>query len=95
LGFVSSYSPIQDDGNSANSAGVPYYGMLAFATAVKGRNEILPTGLDAQALNLTAYVLGVGGKPRSIVVANRESSRDVDVSFKQLGVGTILQTLRL
>lgn len=33
LGFISSYSPIQDDTKGVNSAGVPYYGMLAFATA--------------------------------------------------------------
>jgi hypothetical protein len=31
LGFVSSYSPIQDDGKGVNSAGVPYYGMLVLA----------------------------------------------------------------
>ena len=42
LGFVSSYSPIQDDGRGVNFAGVPYYGMLAFATAFAGSHQLLP-----------------------------------------------------
>ncbi len=38
-GVVSSYSPIQDDGKGNNTAGVPYYGMLACATAMNGSTK--------------------------------------------------------
>ena len=40
LGFISPYSPIQDDLHGLNSAGVPYYGMLAFAEAHKGLHRV-------------------------------------------------------
>jgi hypothetical protein len=85
LGFVSSYSPIQDDGKGTNSAGVPYYGMLAFAKAAEGCNEILPAQLDAAGANVSAYVLAAERKPRCAVVVNRESSQDVNVSVAGLG----------
>jgi hypothetical protein len=81
LGFVSSYSPIQDDGKGMNSAGVPYYGMLAFAKAAEGCNEMLPVHLESSGENVTAYALGADKKPRCIVVINRDSSQDVDVSL--------------
>jgi hypothetical protein len=94
LGFVSSYSPIQDDGKGMNTAGVPYYGMLAFAIALAGCPEVLPIDIDAQGVNLTAYVLGAGGKPRSVVVVNRDSSQDANLSFAELGLGNV-SALRL
>lgn len=86
LGFVSYYSPIQDDGRGLNSAGVPYYGMLAFATAMQGCDEIRPIDFDAQGINLTAYLLGANGKPRSIVAVNRDVSRDVHLSIAETGI---------
>jgi hypothetical protein len=94
LGFVSSYSPIQDDGKGMNTAGVPYYGMLAFATARAGCPEIMPVELDTQGLNLTAYALGAGGRARAVVVVNRDSSHDAQISMKELGMGSAL-ALRL
>jgi len=84
LGFISHYSPIQDDGKGKNSAGIPYYGMLAFSTALAGCREVLPIDVDAAGLNLTAYVLGATGKPRSVVVVNRDSSQDTRVSIAGL-----------
>ena len=84
LGFVSPYSPIQDDGKGVNSAGVPYYGMLALATAIAGCHEVLPIDLDAQGANITAYVLGATGKPRTAVVINRDSAREAILSLTQL-----------
>jgi hypothetical protein len=84
LGFVSSYSPIQDDGKGTNSAGVPYYGMLAFAKAAEGCTEILPAQFYGGA-NMTAYVLGSERKPRCAVLINREISQDVNVSIAGLG----------
>lgn len=61
LGFVSSYSPVQDDGKGNNRAGIPYYGMLAFATAMKGCTEAMPVIVSNSAQSLTAYALGSGG----------------------------------
>lgn len=83
LGFISSYSPIQDDGHGMNTAGVPYYGMLAFRQATIGCREILPSSLDAQGKNVTAYVLGEHGRPKALVVVNRDH-RDIDLSIQGL-----------
>jgi len=89
LGFVSSYSPIQDDGHGINSAGVPYYAMLAFAGAMNGCDQCLPVDIDAHGLNLTAYLLGTAGKPRSAVLVNRDRSQDAPLAFGELGLGTV------
>lgn len=86
LGFVSCYSPIQDDGKGTNSAGVPYYGMLAFAEARRGCSEVLPVDVEMQGINATAYVLGASGKPRSIVIVNRDNSQEARLSVKELGI---------
>jgi hypothetical protein len=40
LGFVSSYSPIGDDGHGHYSARPEYYGMLAFSHAARGTQRI-------------------------------------------------------
>jgi hypothetical protein len=89
LGFISSYSPIQDNGMGINSAGVPYYGMLAFVTATTGSAEILPIDFDPQGINLTSYACGSGRNLHAIVVINRDKSQDADLSLAQLGVGTV------
>jgi hypothetical protein len=94
LGFVSSYSPIQDNGHGVNTAGVPYYGMLAFATAVAECHQILPVEITAQDISLTAYVLGAAGKPRCAVIVNRDSSHDAHLSIAGLGMDN-LSALRL
>jgi hypothetical protein len=89
LGFISSYSPIEDDTKGVNSAGVPYYGMLAFATAMAGCHQVLPLDFDAQGVNLTAYALGEGGRLRSVVVINRDSAQDAHLSLTELGTGAV------
>jgi hypothetical protein len=89
LGFISSYSPIQDDTKGVNSAGVPYYGMLAFATAMAGCHQVLPLDFDAQGINLTAYALGDGGKPRSVVIINRDSAQESHLTLAELGTGAV------
>jgi hypothetical protein len=86
LGFVSSYSPIQDDGKGTNWAGVPYYGMLAFAAACAGCHQLLPLEADLESESVTAYVLGSGGKPRSVVIVNRDRIQDARVSVVDLGM---------
>jgi hypothetical protein len=94
LGFISPYSPIQDDGNAHNRAGVPYYGMLAFAEARRGCDEIVVVQVPASANNLTAYALGNAGKISSVVLINRGES-DLRVSLTQLGFHGHLHGLRL
>ncbi|MGB6744333.1 MAG: glycosyl hydrolase family 79 C-terminal domain-containing protein, partial [Terracidiphilus sp.] len=86
LGFVSSYSPIQDDGNGVNSAGVPYYGMLAFAAAFAGCHQLLPLETGGTTDTLAAYVLGTGSKPRSAVIVNTDRISDAHVSLAGLGM---------
>jgi hypothetical protein len=85
LGFVSSYSPIQDDGRGVNSAGAPYYGMLAFAQAFSECHQSLPLSSSNMVDGLSAYVFGVQGKPRSIVIVNM-SSAEANVSIADLGI---------
>jgi hypothetical protein len=86
LGFVSSYSPIQDDGHGINSAGVPYYGMLAFSKAFSSCREALPLQFDPKGANLTAYAMGASGKVQSVVIVNREPSQDFHLKIDALGL---------
>ena len=94
LGFISSYSPIQDDGKEVNTACAPYYGMLAFATAAAGNPELLPVTVDSYGIKVTAYVLGSGGKARCAIIVNRDSVHDAHVSIAELGMGKV-SALRL
>jgi hypothetical protein len=94
LGFISSYSPIEDDGKGDNSAGVPYYGMLAFAEARRGCSEVLPAEVDMGGINGTGYILGESGKPRSVVIVNRDRTQNARVSIHTLAMGDVI-ALRL
>lgn len=84
LGFVSSYSPIQDNGAGVNSAGIPYYGMLAFAAAFAGCSQIFPLESPIQDSSIAAYVLGAAGRPRSVVVVNRNQTKSAQFSLADL-----------
>lgn len=86
LGFVSSYSPIQDNGKGVNSAGVPYYGMLAFATAFAGCHQLLPLDSSNSYESLHSYVLGAHGEPRSAVIVNMDSTSIAHVSVANLNI---------
>jgi hypothetical protein len=85
LGFVSSYSPIQDDGKGVNSAGAHYYGMLAFAQAFSGCHQMLPLTSGNLVEGVSAFVFGVQGKPRNAVIVNM-SSTNVNISVKDLEI---------
>ena len=86
LGFVSSYSPIQDDGKANNTAGVPYYGMLAFAVARTGCTQTIALEAPEAQPDLTFYGFGNSGKVKSLVLINR-SAAALDVSTAGLGLG--------
>jgi hypothetical protein len=86
LGFISSYSPIQDDGKGMNSAGVPYYGMLAFAKAAAGCSQVMPVEVETQGIDLTAYALGSHDKPRNAIIINRDRTRYGTISLRETGI---------
>jgi hypothetical protein len=94
LGFVSSYSPIQDDGNGLNSAGVPYYGMLAFAEARRGCDGIVVVDFPSYLKDVTAYALSASGRTVAVAVINRGDA-DVRVSLSALGVQDRIRCMRL
>ena len=94
LGFVSSYSPIQDNGQGINTAGAPYYGMLAFAMARQGCTEAMMLDAPGTAKNITAYAFGNSGKVHSAVVINR-AEKDARISVGKLGMELGLSAMRL
>jgi hypothetical protein len=49
---------------------------------------------DNRGINMTTYVLGTGGKPRSVVIVNKDSLQDAHLSIRELGMNTVT-TLRL
>lgn len=94
LGFISPYSPVQDDGHGLNSAGVPYYGMLAFSTAKRGCTEARMVEIPGTSDSFTAYALGTAGNVHCAVLVNRSTS-DVRVSVAGLGFDHRLVAMRL
>ena len=95
LGFISPYSaPIQDDGHGLNSAGVPYYGMLAFAEAHRGCSEARQVDVPESAPGVTAYALGKEGRVHCAVLINRGES-DHQVSLTGLGLEHHITAMRL
>jgi hypothetical protein len=86
LGFVSSYSPIQDDERGRNWAGAPYYGMLAARAALAESRNVLAVSLESDAPTLTAYAFGkTTARPASLVIINRDAREDVRVNLGALG----------
>ena len=82
LGFISSYSPIQDDEAGHNTAGVPYYGMLAFAEATANAPEVFPVDITPASDNLTAYALGEGNDARKVALINKSAGEPLAVSLR-------------
>jgi len=85
LGFISSYSPVQDDGHGVNSAGAPYYGMLAFTHAFSGCRQMLPLMPGNFAEGVSAYVFGSGGNPRNVAIVNT-SAANAQISIAGLDI---------
>ncbi len=79
LGFISSYSPIGDDGRGTYWAKPEYYGMLAFAQGSRGQQ--LAVDSNPAGVNLTAYAV-LGDRERlSVTIINKDTLRDADVSI--------------
>ncbi len=95
LGFVSSYSPIGEDGAGHTAAGAPYYGMLAFREAFRGATEVEALEMDGGGESVTGYALSAAGRVRSVVVVNRSRDAPVRVSMEGLGLGERATVMRL
>lgn len=79
LDFISSYSPILDDGKGGYTASPDYYGMLAFAHA--GRGEMLALDYDPGPVNLTVYATVLDPHRITVTVINKDRSRDAQVEL--------------
>lgn len=79
LDFISSYSPVGDDGKGHYTAAPDYYGMLAFAYA--GRGEKLALDYDPGPVNLTAYATAQHQHRIGITIINKDASRDTEIEF--------------
>ena len=93
LGFVSSYSPIGDDGHGHYSAAPEYCGMLAFAQACRGQR--LPATYDASGVNLTAYAVLHDDRRVAITIINKDEVGDANVSVTADGQFRNASALRL
>lgn len=86
LGFLSYYSPIRDDENAKASAGIPYYGMLAFAFARHGCSQAIPLQWTGTGEHLSAYALGAKGKALSLAIINRDAERDFKIALSEFNL---------
>ena len=72
----------QDDGHGLNSAGAPYYGMLAFSFAKRGCSEAMMVQMPESAHDITAYALGTGGKVLCTILINHDGPPQTDTIQK-------------
>jgi len=77
LGFISHYSPLVHDEAGHCSARPEYYGMLAFATAGKGR--MVQLTLEENEINLAAYATKDEQGLLWLTVVNKDFARDAAV----------------
>jgi hypothetical protein len=81
LGFISSYSPIQDDERGHYTAAPEFYGMLAFTHAATG--ELIDNQLRAGNLNLAAFATRNGDKQLCITLISKETTSDVTIVIER------------
>ncbi|HLV87802.1 MAG TPA: glycosyl hydrolase family 79 C-terminal domain-containing protein [Candidatus Sulfotelmatobacter sp.] len=93
LGFVSSYSPIGDDGKGSYSATPEFYGMLGFASG--GNGELVASKLEASDLNLKAYATRQDQQRVSVTLINKERSVDCQITLDGIGPLHCESVLRL
>ena len=94
LGFISHYSPIVHDQAGVCSARPEYYGMLAFATA--GRGRLLKTSMPQKpGVNLTAYATRADDGTRYLTLINKDLSTDATVESPLPTGVTVVDAQRL
>src|SRR5271166_4840463 len=93
LGFLSSYSPIWEDGRGNYSARPLYYGMLAFQEAAQGQR--IAADYAAGKMNVKAYAfIGKDHLLRAALI-NKEPSTDVEVRLISPEKFTHVSAMRL
>jgi hypothetical protein len=93
LDFISSYSPIGDDGHGVYSAAPDYYGMLAFAQG--GYGERLALDYDPGPVNLKVYAAVQDRGHLAVTMINKDASRDAEVEFSSKEHFTHASAMRL
>ena len=81
LGFISSYSPIGEDGRGGYFAAPEFYGMLAFASGAAG--ELVKSQFSAGNYNLEAYASAIRDKQLCITLINKEPGLDAGVVIER------------
>ncbi len=93
LGFVSSYSPIDDNQPGSFTTKPLYYGMLAFAQASRGRR--VSVEYDAAGMNIKAYAVRGDDGRLAITLINKEArtaaSIRIAMAAAQFSRGRILR----
>ncbi|WP_158750362.1 glycosyl hydrolase family 79 C-terminal domain-containing protein [Acidobacterium sp. S8] len=77
LNFISSYSPIGDNGHGIYTASPPYYGMLAFAQAAKGQLAALK--YETSGVNFRAYATVASSGRSTVTIINKDHSQDTHI----------------
>ncbi|WP_348266029.1 glycosyl hydrolase family 79 C-terminal domain-containing protein [Edaphobacter paludis] len=93
LDFVSSYSPISDDGHGMYAAAPDYYGMLAFAQG--GQGERLALDYDPGPVNVKIYAAAQDRGRMVLTIINKDVSRDVEIEFSSEQHFTHASVMRL
>jgi hypothetical protein len=92
LGFISSYSPIDDDQHGHFAAAPEYYGMLAFAQSCQG--ERVAANYDAGTMELTVYATVDANDSAAAVIVNKDAA-DAEVRIAAGAKTAGAQLLRL
>ncbi len=92
LGFVSSYSPIVQDGQGRWGVRPLYYGLLAFVQG--GMGERLHTAVEGNGVNLTAYAARLQ-KGSAVTLVNKDLHATAEVRIEVSGDAKLARVLRL
>jgi hypothetical protein len=78
-GNSAGYTPIADSNGSVVGARPEYYGILLFTLA--GTGSLLTTTMNVGSLNATAYAVKSSSGAINVVVVNKDSTQNLDVSI--------------
>ncbi len=93
LGFLSSYSPVWEDGRGNYSARPLYYGMLAFQQVAQGQR--IAAEYAAGETNMKAYAFKDKDQLLRVVLINKEPSTDIEISLMSPGKLAHASAMRL
>lgn len=93
LGFLSSYSPIWEDGRGNYSARPLYYGMLAFQEAAQGQR--ITADFASGETNMKAYAFIGKDHLLRVALINKEPSTDIEIRLTSSGKFTHAYAMHL